>query len=99
MLLWQSPVKEVPNLVLTIPQKDWLNRLRFAYLKEVEIQARWKKGIRNPAGIVHNKIRHELTNYDPVHDGLNSTGNSHLLAVVNAAMREFVDLVIDTIPL
>jgi hypothetical protein len=39
------------------------------YNKEVQIQSRYG-GIRNPAMVMCNKIRHELTNYDDVRDAM-----------------------------
>ena len=41
------------------------------YRKEVGIQKRYG-GIRNPASVLTNKIRHEFTNYDEIRDELTS---------------------------
>lgn len=48
---------------------DMVDRLIEGYHKEVRIQSIWG-GIRNPASVLQNKIRHELTNYDVVRDAL-----------------------------
>ncbi len=49
--------------------EDMVNRIVYGYHKEVRIQSIWG-GIRNPPAVLHNKIRHELTNYDEVRDAL-----------------------------
>lgn len=41
------------------------------YRKEFDIQSKYG-GIRNPAAVLTNKIRHEFTNYDQVRDALTS---------------------------
>jgi hypothetical protein len=48
---------------------DMITRVVNGYHKEVRIQSIWG-GIRNPAAVLQNKIRHELTNYDEVRDAL-----------------------------
>ncbi len=53
---------------------DMVDRVVAGYHKEVRIQAIWG-GIRNPAGVLQNKIRHELTNYDQVRDALTDALN------------------------
>lgn len=49
--------------------EDMIRKIVAGYHKEVRIQSIWG-GIRNPASVLQNKIRHELTNYDKVRDSL-----------------------------
>ena len=60
--------ESVPKLALKVSNNISADLMRH-YQKEVGIQARYG-GIRNPAMVLCNKIRHEFTNYDRIRDAL-----------------------------
>jgi hypothetical protein len=73
--LWLEQLTEnfsTPQLSLNQNASDpdaMVRIISAGYVKEIGIQARYG-GIRNPAAVLHNKIRHDLTNYDAIRDSL-----------------------------
>jgi len=67
--------------------EDMVDRVIEGYHKEVRIQSIWG-GIRNPAAVLQNKIRHELTNYDNVRDALTKALNLGLDETMFVDIRE-----------
>jgi hypothetical protein len=60
---------KVPELILKSGVDNIVDVLLQHYRKEVSIQAPYG-GIRRPASVLVNKIRHEMTNYDAVRDAI-----------------------------
>lgn len=85
--------------------EDMVKRIVNGYHKEVRIQSVWG-GIRNPAGVLQNKIRHELTNYDEVRDSLSIAlkygMDSDLVADIREELTEMsyelISIIIDMLP-
>lgn len=76
----------VPQLAMKAGVSDAASMVRIllvAYAKEIGIQSR-HGGIRNPAVVVHNKIRHELTNYDTIRDALTREVNRGRMDICDA---------------
>lgn len=64
--------ESIINLTLNPDAKDQSSMVAIllrGYAKEIGIQSNYG-GIRNPAVVLHNKIRHDLTNYDQLRDKL-----------------------------
>lgn len=74
-VLWEFGLPEFHLLNKIKNVDDMVSRIVEGYHKEVRIQMVWG-GIRNPAGVLQNKIRHELTNYDKVRDALTDALNN-----------------------
>lgn len=77
------------------------------YQKEVAIQRPYG-GIRNPPMVLCNKIRHEFTNYDHIRDsmtdavrsgGLDKCRELELRLVLTKKVRDFVDALINSVPM
>jgi hypothetical protein len=77
--LFEKP--KIPELVLKqgIPVDSIVDVLLQHYRKEVSIQSRYG-GIRRPASVLVNKIRHEMTNYDTVRDAITKYRKEGLLS-------------------
>jgi len=104
MLLCQITEDFIPPL--EVKQVHMLDAVRRGYSKEVLIQSRYN-GIRNPAGVLHNKIRHELTNDDKVRDAVTYALTCGLIDLYRACeirsmlieeMYTFVERVIERFP-
>lgn len=98
----------LPQLALTVSFFDvngMMDRVIAGYQKEIRIQSIWG-GIRNPAAVLHNKIRHELTNYDKVRDALTEAFHNGMDVDLYYAIREelvslfclLCDQIIETLP-
>lgn len=99
----------VPQLAMKSGANDLASMVRLllmGYAKEVSIQSRYG-GIRNPAAVLHNKIRHDLTNYDSIRDALTREVNRQrmdicdALKIREAVVAKFKDLgesIIDQLP-
>lgn len=71
----------LPQLALTVGFYDvtsMIRRIVAGYRREIRIQS-IHGGIRQPAVVLHNKIRHELTNYDDVRDALTQSHRSGVM--------------------
>lgn len=71
-LLIEVGEESIPMLKLKPSIKDpssMFHGILNGYAREVKIQSRYG-GIRNPPAVAHNKIRHDLTNYDDIRDAL-----------------------------
>ena len=74
-LLMEVGEESIPVLAIKANLDNLPGKLLKHYKKEAQIQSRFG-GIRNPAAILVNKIRHEFTNYDSVRDALTDVRNS-----------------------
>lgn len=75
LLLNEIGIETLPQLSIKADLNNLPGKLLKHYKKEIGIQSRYG-GIRNPAVVLVNKIRHEFTNYDQVRDELTYLKNN-----------------------